>query len=525
MTKQNRMLAALLTSSLWLSGCVASAEMPPSAPAANPVPDEQRSIGQSRSSIEQSQSEAIFEPTAPNDSFSRSDQPWLAADMPVIDDPVSRLQLEKWLDTIRSGLQEQPSVRAAQFFEAQTISTIEEAKAALRPRVSVGSSFNTGRSVRGEDEQALVAGLDPSSAVRLDPTLTINQILYDGGASTARVEAASARADQARNQRLSTEGGLALRRADSLIQLARLQEQLVVARDNLAELELIAEMTRSRVEAGRDSPSETLEMKGRVLEAQRQIAGLVGRRAEAGARYREIFNERPVVLAFPSVFAPIPVSYDAALGIAMRANPDVLASRATVKAAVADNQATQAEGLPRIEVEGRLAYFDTTRQYTDFYDQSVSINLTYDIYDGGLRKARQQGSLSQLDRAKAEDEQLIRSIRSALGRAYANRIGLIPEYRIVRGELDRDIATRNVYREQFVAGKKPLSDLITAQQQVFSAALQVSEIEANLHRQHFTILSLLGELSATKKDGCTPTATLTCRGDALADGRQTKSGF
>ena len=484
-------LVSLILTMFGLAGCAVRAELPPREPPSGSV--------------------------ALTDVYEPPDKPWLSTEMPVIDNPVSRLQMSEWLETIRSGLDQLPSVKAAEFFEAETVSTIEEAKSVLRPRVSLSSAFVSGRSIRGESEAALVAGLDPSSAVRLDPTLTINQIIYDGGAATARVEAASARAKQARNQRLSTEGGLALRRADSLIELARLQEQLVVANNNLAELESIAEMVRFRVEGGRDSPSELLEMKGRVLEAQRQIASLVGRRSEAGARYLEIFDQRPVVLAFPSVFAPIPASYDAALKIALESNPDILASRASVLAAVADDQAVQADSLPRIEVEGRVGYFDTTRQFTDFYDQSISVNLTYDLYDGGLRRARQQGSLSQLERVKAENQQLIRNIESALGRAYANRVGLIPEYRIVQGELDRVVATRNVYEEQFVSGQKPLSEIITAQQQVFSVGLQVSDLRAELHRQHFTILSLLGELTAIEEPGCQPIGDFTCRGDALAN--------
>lgn len=443
-------------------------------------------------------------------------EPWLSAEMPVVDNPVSRLQLEEWLTKIEQAQLDHPAVEAAVFSEEQAISVIGEAQALLRPRVSVGASASSNRSYRAGVRVPTVSGMDPSSTPRLDPNVIASYTLYDGGAARARVQEATSQALSARHSRRSVEGGVALRAADTLIDLARIQEQLIAARENLDVMELIREMIRGRVDAGRDAPSEMLQMNGRVLEAQRQVADLIGQRAEAGARHSEIFGEPPVILAFPTVFAPIPASYESGRSIAMRQNPDIIASRATLDAAVSRDVALRADGLPRVEVEARVDYFDVTRNRSDFYDTSIGLNFTYEIYDGGLRRARQQGSRSRLSEAEAANQQIIRDVELTLATAYANREGLIPEFRIIQGQLDHVIATRDAYQEQFIAGRRDLNELISAQQQVFGVSLQVSDFEAELHRQHFTILSLLGELGSDRDPPCLPTETIECRGNALA---------
>ncbi len=438
---------------------------------------------------------------------------WLQADMPVIDNPVARLQLEEWLQRISEASDSHPSVRAAQAAADISVSTIEEAQALLRPQVSGGVFANIERSRR----DGAKIGSDSSSELAIDPNIAISQIIYDGGAQQARIDAASSRAVSARNRLTSAEGGIALRAADTLIELARIQQHVELAETNLSEVRRIRNMISDRVQAGRDSPSDILQMNGRVAEAQRQVADLVAQRADVGARHLEIFGQRPVVLAFPSVFAPIPTNVLSALDVASSKNPDILSSKAEVKAAMLDERAVEGDSMPRIEVEGRVDYYDIARDRASSYDASVGLRVTYDLYDGGLRRAQEKSSQGEVRLAEAEAEQVTRDIELALSQAYANRAGLIPELKIAKGQLNQVVATRDAYQEQFIAGRKLLSDLISAQQEVFAVGLQVTELEADLHRQHFTIMSLLGELGSPSQRACVPTATFQCRGDRLAE--------
>lgn len=423
------------------------------------------------------------------------DLPLYDASMPVIDSGIARLQLDEWFERLAKAPLNHPSVIAARYSEAESISTISEAKAILYPQVSVGLSAESQRNVRDGEEVSSIQGLEPSDKLRLSPNVTVRQLLFDAGATDARVAAATARSEAAVNRRESTEMGVAMRAADTLIELAKLQEQLETARENLDEVARLRDMIRERVAMGRDSPSEMLQMNTRVFEARNKVVDLQGQRALAGARHEETFGEPPVVLAFPGVFAPIPLNIDSSVDVALRQNPDLISARSLIDVAVAENEAAKSDGLPRLEVEARLNAYDAMENGTKFYDTFFGVKLSHNLFDGGKQAATVDRTSNGVDRARSQYDQTVNEVELALKRAYSNRKSLIPRYKGLQAQLDQKIKTREAYEEQFIAGRRPLNDLVSAQQQVLDAAQTVIETKADLHRQHFTILALTGELA------------------------------
>ncbi|KZK73398.1 MAG: hypothetical protein A3K90_02065 [Pelodictyon luteolum] len=421
--------------------------------------------------------------------------PVFDSSMPVIRNEVARLQLEEWSRHVGEAVARHPSVRAAEYAEQESISSIGEAKAQLYPQVSLGLNTDLRRSIRDGKPYATVSDLPVDDEIRLNPNLTVRQLVFDGGATSSRGKAAMARSLAARERRVSTEEGVALRAVATMIELAKLQEQLEFARENLSEVRRLRDMIRARVDAGRDAPSEMLQMNSRVFEARNEVVLLEGRRAEAGARYEEVFGGTPVVLAFPDVFAPIPMSMSGGMDAALRKNPDLLSSKALVDAAAADYKAAWGALYPRLEVEANLTVYDVTRNESDYYDSFVGLKLSHNILDGGLKSSTKARTRSQMERARSEYDNTQRAVELALRRAYANREALIPQYKALQAQLDHKRETQRAYEEQFLAGRRPLNDLVAAQQQVIDTAIRTLDYKAELHRQHFVILSLIGELA------------------------------
>ena len=426
--------------------------------------------------------------------FDAIDLPIFDTTMPVIDSGIARLQLDEWFNRLAKAPLAHPQVIAAQFGEQEALSTISEAQANNYPQVSVGLSADSQTSVRDGEKISSVQGLEASNALRMNPNLSIKQLVFDGGATKSRITAAKSRSSAASSRRASTEIDVALRAADTLIELAKLQEQLEAARNNLDEVSRLRDMIRERVSIGRDSPSEMLQMNTRVFEARNQVVRLQGFRAEAGARHEETFGEPPVVLAFPDVFAPIPMSVESGVDMAIRFNPDIVNARTLVDVALAEHQAAKRDGMPRVEVEARVNAYDTTRTGSDFYDTFMGVTVSHSLFDGGRQNAVEDRSAKSVERTRAQSQQTMADVEFAIKRAYANRKSLIPRYKSLQAQLDQKLKTRQAYEAQFIAGRRPLNDLITAQQQVLDAALTVVETKAELHRQHFTILALMGDL-------------------------------
>jgi len=151
--------------------------------------------------------------------------------------------------------------------------------------------------------------------------------------------------------------------------------------------------------------------------------------------------------------------------------------------------------LPRVEVEARVNSYDIVGKGSDFYDTFLGLTVSQNLFDGGRQEAIESRSAKGVEKARAQSEQTIADVELALKRAYSNRQSLIPRYKSLQAQLNQKIKTQRAYEEQFIAGRRPLNDLVSAQQQVLDSALTVVTTKAELHRQHFTILALMGDLA------------------------------
>lgn len=434
----------------------------------------------------------------PNSRFVETDLPLFDQSMPEIDNAVARLQLDEWISLIQTAVNNNPAVRVAEFGERVAEATVSERSASLYPQVSLGVSGAVERSVRDGERTPSLAGMEADNRFQVNPELTLTQLLFDGGATEARVGAAESQGLVATRQRLATEQAIAVRAAENLITLAKTQEQLQIAEAHLDEVERIRDMIRQRVNSGREAPSEMISLNARVFEARNRIRAIQTEQAAATAEFREVFAAPPVILAFPDVFAPIPTDPRYGFDLAMVRNPDIQASQAAIDVALSEFNAAKGDGLPRIEVEARASGFDTFNRGDDYYDSSIGLRMTTELFDGGRQEAQVQRALNSLESARFQYDRVVNAVERILNAAYAERVNLIPQFKASQAKRDQEIATREAYTEQWLAGRRPLNDLLTAQDRIFDNSMEAIELKSSLHRQHFFILSLLGELAASR---------------------------
>lgn len=430
----------------------------------------------------------------PNRRLQETDLPLFDESMPVIDDDIARLQLRQWHDLVLSAVESNPATRVALFSERAAAAGVDERASALYPQVSLGVSGAVERSVRDGERVPSLTGMEADDRLQVSPELTIRQLLFDGGATRSRVNAAEGQRTVASKQRKATEQNVAIQAVETLIALAKTQEQLQIAEEHLNEVERIRDMTRERVNAGRDAPSEIISINARVFEARNRIREIQTEQAAATAEFREVFAAPPVILAFPDVFAPIPMNPRTGFDMAMAFNPEIQASQAAIDVALAEFDASKGDGLPRIEVEASATGFDTFNRGGDYYDSSVGLRMTADLFDGGRQEAAVQRALNNLEGARFRHDQTVNAVERIINAAYSERVNLIPQFKASQAKRDQEIASREAYVEQWLAGRRPLNDLLAAQDRVFQNSLESIELKSELHRQHFFILSLIGDL-------------------------------
>ena len=408
-------------------------------------------------------------------------------------DSLSALQLREWLAQMREAVQDHPSVRVAMLQTEASEAGVDQARALRMPQITLSSDFGNERRVRdGQETASGVTGRDRD--VELSPTIDADLLLFDGGAAQAGIDAAEQRVEAGNERTRAATDTIALRAAQTLIDLATLRAQITLAEENLNEVRRLRAMIRERSEAGRDSPSDMFRMDSRVREAENTLEQRVAAFNAARANYAEVFRSDPIVLGLPPAYAPVPPSAGAAIDRAVQRNAELLEARAIADASALEADARRAERWPQVSLGASVTGYDITREGEEFYDSFFGLRVNAPLFDGGSRQARIDQAQRQARLEQARVDQLRANVVRSISEAYSTRASLRPRLIALRAQVESNRSTLAAYEEQFFTGRRPLNDLVTAQRELYAAQADLLDLRGEMHLQHFTIRRLTSDI-------------------------------
>ena len=273
-----------------------------------------------------------------------------------------------------------------------------------------------------------------------------------------------------------------------------------IAADRVRRAEEGLGVARARVASGAavqsDSLQLVLELSRARLDSVRQAAALRVARLDLGRRV----GADGAVDAAPvdSVMPPeLPVSLDEAVAAALEQGPDYRAARAGERAAAATLRASRGEYLPQLGLSASHQRFDSKFFPSARQVSSITLGVSWALWDGGLRELAVAQARTSRDVARAIREDLERGARADVTEAYE-------AYRTATASVALSetavIVARENYRVQesrYRAGATTILDLLDAQvdltqaeadlvQARYGTRLALAGLEAILGRRLFT---------------------------------------
>jgi outer membrane protein TolC len=356
------------------------------------------------------------------------------------------------------------------------------ATAQLVPSVSVGASYlrNSAEAkltipppVVPVARQVILQPLDQLSAqgsVRVP--LVVPSAWYEVRAARSGARAADAQAAAVRAQ---LRAGFA-----QAAHGARAAEEVVVASERAVEIS--AEHARSAgrsVAAGVAAPLDALRAK---TEQVRRESDLVRARAELDRARLALGillgREAPVRIAVPDAAAAAGSASDPAAAIARR--PEVRAQREQVDAAQAQVDASWARLAPQVSATGSAFAANVPYPTGDKDGWRATVDLTWPLYDGGLREARRRQARAQLAGARAAEEAQRLAVVQEV--ADATRDLDVARERLRLAGTQRDLASdaAGSARRSFEAGVASSLDVIDANDRLYQADVGLADARARL---------------------------------------------
>ncbi|OYY72010.1 TolC family protein [Sphingomonas sp. 28-63-12] len=299
---------------------------------------------------------------------------------------------------ITDALAKAPSLAAAQARADSARAGIDQARAERAPLATLDGDVGVGRI----DPQGFF-GLTADNVTPRSARATVELPLFTGGRTGAAIRQATGGAEAAEQQVRMAALELRIRVVQAYSQ-AVAARQLIARYDTLNRaLDEALRQARLKFQAGDGTSTETAQAEARRAEADAGLAAAQGQLTGAMAQLAALAGH-PVAIDADLPPAPtMPPTGDAAVALAMKDNPMLLAASRQVDAARARVDGVRAERLPTV---GAYAEAASVRDkfFPGYKADSASLGLRarWTIFSGGRIGARATGAAADLRAAQAD---------------------------------------------------------------------------------------------------------------------------
>jgi|CXWL01.1.fsa_nt_gi outer membrane protein len=331
--------------------------------------------------------------------------------------------------------------------------------------------------------------------------LTVTQPIFSGGGTVASFLTAKERMKAARAELSATEQQVLYDAVVAYTDVVEKQSVLELNQQNVAVLQKQMDVTDARFKVGELTLTDTSQAKARLAGAQANERQALGDLEASRATFRRtIGHDAESKVAMPSVPSGIPQSLNEAKELAQRNNPILKSARHSEKAASDNVYVHGATLLPNVSLQGTMSRSDgNSLSALNKVDQdSIKLNVSIPIYQSGaewsrLREARnlaQQAKFNSLD----TNESVVESVNLAW-EAYNTSKAIIVSNEAAVSAAETAL---NGVRKENEFGVRTILDVLNAEQETFSARVNLIRAVRTEKIQAYRLLATVGKL--TSKD-------------------------
>jgi len=405
--------------------------------------------------------------------------------------------------TVQTSLNYHPALSAAVADKQAAEHDVRAARAGYLPSLSVelsgGQEYADNSSVR--------AYTDNGNDVRaLRGAATLTQLVFDGGATSGRYEAAKGRLVAAESLTDERTQQVVLAAVRAHIEVRKSEELYGLAGDNVERHSRYVNDIERRAKQGVATRTDAVQAQARLALAQASLEDMKKDFLIAKASYREVVGIEAAGLD-GATSPQVPFStLEEAIGQAVQESPSVKEAAAQVSQSRAEFRgARSAAYYPRVDLEIRGSTQDKTAN-SDFGgvdSQSdtafAGLVLRYDLYAGGADKARTKQAAQRQSGAESLLLLAKRDAREAVRVAWHEREQLkakLPRLSSYASSVNQVLSD---YEDQFEVNRRRLLDLLDRQVESFRAQSDYTRARHDLILREYELLAAAGQLSAQLK--------------------------
>jgi outer membrane protein len=325
--------------------------------------------------------------------------------------------------------------------------------------------------------------------------------LYDGGTNRQRVKQAQAGVGASRQQSLGVEQQVLFQAVQAYVDVVRDRKILNQRQLNLSVLRKLADAAAKRFEVGEITRTDVSQSNARVSAAKSAVATARAQLAASEASYEEVVGSKaPKQLNWPDA-ARLPSSLEAALSVAQKANPNILAAAFVEDAARHNTKAIKGEADWKVDfsavvsgnTQGQLR---PQRQFSATSSASLGLVASKNLYDGGLNKSRVHEAGHIASQRSIEKIAAVRVVRQNVKTAWNNYSATVQAISSAREQVAATQSALEGVQTEYTVGSRSTVDVLNVQQELVNAQVSLIVAQHNRILTSYQLLAATGRLTA-----------------------------
>lgn len=395
-------------------------------------------------------------------------------------------------EVLASAYATNPTLLARRAQLRATDELVPQALSNWRPRVTLSSEVARGRYESNTSSQAREQGRTSESG-----SLTVTQPLYRGGRTVAETRRAEANVLANRADLTSSEQTVLLSAATAYLDVVRDEAVLNLNVNNEQVLRRQLEAAQERFRVGEITRTDVSQAEARLAGAVADRAAADGALQNSRAKFITVVGRPAEAPAAPKQSVAVPASFDEIKSVTLAKNPGIVFSDWTAQSAKHDIDLKAGELLPEVSLIGEVSKGHNTAQLGNETEaMEATLRLTVPIYEAGDVYSQVRETKHTYGRRKIEADKARRDALESATKAFEDLTATRSKIRSLDAQLRASELALAGVEEEAKVGSRTVLDVLNAEQELFTARVNLVRAQRDEMVSAFTLKAALGEMTA-----------------------------
>lgn len=399
-------------------------------------------------------------------------------------------------DTVTTALEYSPRIKVLQTNQEAIGYERDRAKGGYYPQVDV--AFGYGAEAHS-DTITRANDTEHNFYDRMEASIRLSQLLYDGKETTSRVAVEEAKLESAQHRVFDNAEAIALDAIIAHMEVYRQRSLVALAERNVNDHVEILDMLKERQEAGAGSIADVDQTQARLARATASLVATKAALKTAEANYQKLVGKLAGDVEF-YVVPPgtLPATLEDAIMLTVDQNPKILALSSNVDEADSRVELSKANFQPKIHAELSSSYEDQVESSETYeHNNQAMLRLRWNVFNGHSDVADRKASMARKMQATAnrddQQDQVIEETRITWAELESAQQQVVA----IGDAVLYNQKTLDSYRKQFNVGQRTLLDVLDAHNELFQSSGLLVTAKTNEVIASERLMALAGKLNAS----------------------------